>query len=280
MDQFVKKRMAEPSDNDRWWPAARRHILRELFSTRLPPRPNRRILEVGCGPGWNIPMLAEFGEVTAIESDASFVACARATAPEATVVHGDVPLSCLNGKYDMICMLDVLEHLEDDAGAIRWATQFLEEDGCLCIAAPAFAFLWSRHDIASHHFRRYTMADLESLLRAEFRIVHRTYFNFWLFPLAFIAAGIRRLSAPLPKDFRKVGACPATLKHSRLERVAGGLLYHIFASERFILKHIRLPFGVTAFVIAQRREQPIRSPQVVTTQPTLSRRSNVASPLP
>ncbi len=264
MDRTVKQKMAERADRDRWWPSARRLILRELLRRHLPACNNRRILDAGCGPGWNLPLLAEFGQISAVEADEQFVTIARVTEPEATVLHGSIPETQINGEFDLICFLDVIEHLEDDREALRWARSMLAPGGCLCIAVPAFSFLWSHHDIASYHYRRYALSDLESLLGDAFVARHKTYFNFWLFPFAALGAGIRKLMAPTPTDFRSVNKRVKTLKNSKIERMFGRLLHAVFASERHIIPRMRIPFGVSAFILVQEKETSQTAPPAQT----------------
>lgn len=251
MDVAVKQQMARAEDRDRWWPAARRRIIDTLLRRFLPHDPERRIIEVGCGPGWNLPVLSRFGEPAALDPDPMFVTFASSVAGTENVVCGAVPDAEVP-DVDMVCMLDVLEHVEDDEAAIDWCRDALPEGGHLCITVPAYEFLWSAHDVESHHFRRYRMSDLKRLLRRDFEIVHATYFNFWLLPLAVFAAGVRRIIRPLSRVLTRRDGEAVTLKNSRIEKFFGYVLYYVFASEQYLVRITRLPFGVSAFVLARR----------------------------
>jgi SAM-dependent methyltransferase len=106
---------------------------------------------------------------------------ASAYAEKSTGIHvevgslpSDVPF---DGKYDLICMFDVLEDVEDDAGALTRLASMLEPGGHLVISVPAYAWLWSDHDVVLHHFRRYSRSRLRSDLTTagllQFRAVSR-----------------------------------------------------------------------------------------------------------
>ncbi len=251
MDVAVKQRMARTEDRDRWWPAARRRIIAALLQRFLPHDPARRILEVGCGPGWNLPLLSRFGNVSAVDPDPMFVTFASRFAGAENVACGAVP-DAEAPDVDMICMLDVLEHVEDDEAAVAWCRDALPKGGYLCITVPAYDFLWSAHDVESHHYRRYTMGELKRLLDRDFEIAYSTYFNFWLLPLAAGGAGVRRVMRPLSRLLVSRDEVPATFKNSRIEKFFGYVLFFVFASEQYLVRLTRLPFGVSAFVLARR----------------------------
>ena len=118
MDRIVYDRMAA-HDSTHWWYRARREILSD-YLTRYGAMPQgARILEIGCGTGHNLPMLAQFGTVEAIEIDpaARDIASERLGRPV-----GDAPLPALpgieRGAYDLVAVLDVVEHIEDDVAAL------------------------------------------------------------------------------------------------------------------------------------------------------------------
>jgi SAM-dependent methyltransferase len=104
-------------------------------------------------------MLAQFGKVTGTERDPELRQHARLQWPEYEIVEHALP-EPLDRCYDVICMFDVLEHIGDDAAAVRWCHDHLRSQGLLFVSVPACPFLWSRHDEELHHFRRYRPSDL------------------------------------------------------------------------------------------------------------------------
>ncbi|MDQ1228831.1 bifunctional 2-polyprenyl-6-hydroxyphenol methylase/3-demethylubiquinol 3-O-methyltransferase UbiG [Sphingomonas sp. SORGH_AS_0879] len=216
MDRIVYDRMAA-HDSTHWWYRARRDILADYLDRygKLPQ--DARILEIGCGTGHNLPMLAHFGTVDAIEIDPAARAIASTRLGRAV---GDAPLPELpgieRGAYDLIAVLDVVEHIEDDVAALAAMKACLKPGGKILIAVPAHQWMWSAHDVVNHHHRRYSKATLVAAIeKAGLRPRKLSYFNSLLFPLAAAARIAGRLTgrddsddspppAPLNKAFEAI----------------------------------------------------------------------------
>ena len=85
----------------------------------------------------------------------------------------------LRAKYDTIFLLNVIEHLQDDAKAIEYCAYMLKPAGRLILLAPAYQSLFSRLDTELGHYRRYRVKDFEKLLKQErFTVIQKQYFNF------------------------------------------------------------------------------------------------------
>ncbi len=239
MERAIYDRMRE-LQRDHWWFAARREILAAEIA-RLPlPKP-ARILEVGCGPGGNLELLKRFGDVRAIEPDAESRAYAAETAG-VPVDGGLLPdgLPDLGGPFDMVCAFDVIEHVDDDAGAVAALGRLLKPGGFLVTTVPAYAWMWSEHDARHHHKRRYALADYRRLFDG-LKVRRATHFNSVLFPPI---AAVRLAKSGLRIQGGDDEAMPSPL----VNRVLKGL----FASERRILGATDLPFGVSILMIAER----------------------------
>ncbi|KAI1693585.1 methyltransferase domain-containing protein [Ditylenchus destructor] len=182
MDRIVYDRMAE-HDSTHWWYVARRDILADFIGREVNPPKGARILEIGCGTGHNLPMLGAFGEVDAIEIDPA----AREIASQRLGKEvGSSPLPELtgvaDGQYDMIAVLDVVEHIEDDVAALEAMAKRLKPGGTILITVPAHQWMWSAHDVVNHHKRRYSKATLIAALeRAGLKWRKLGYFNSLLF---------------------------------------------------------------------------------------------------
>jgi SAM-dependent methyltransferase len=140
MDEAIYRYMREVEDHH-WWFVGRRQIVEQVLKTLPLPSP-ARILDAGCGTGGNLAMLSEFGEVTGIERDPGARAMASARGPwriESANFPSEVPE--FSRKFDMIVLLDVLEHLDDDAATLRTLRGLLAPGGHLVITVPAFRFL-------------------------------------------------------------------------------------------------------------------------------------------
>lgn len=173
-----------------WWFTARREILLAVTHRFVPP--GGAILDVGCGTGYFIESVAERYEAWGVDPSATAVAMCRRRGLERVVEGSAYDLSAVNGRrFDAVTFLDVLEHLDDDARALREAVRVLRPGGVVIATVPAFMFLWSGHDVVNHHRRRYRLRQLGARFREAGLTVERlTYFNFFLFGLA----GVDRLA--------------------------------------------------------------------------------------
>ena len=241
MERAVFDRMAE-LDQDHWWFLARRRILKTLIERVVQPPAEARILEVGCGTGHNLAMLTSFGTLEASELDQ----CARAVAQtrfSGKVEEAKLPdLSMFqrNG-YDLIALLDVLEHVPDDLASLRSIHRRLKPGGALLMTVPANPWMWSAHDKAHHHYRRYTKVQLEELfLRSGLEIELLSYFNSLLFPLIAAARLVGKIFARATADDRLPN------------RWANNLLNRIFGFESLLIGRLPMPFGVSLVAVLRR----------------------------
>jgi 2-polyprenyl-3-methyl-5-hydroxy-6-metoxy-1,4-benzoquinol methylase len=164
MDEAIYRYMREVEDRH-WWFVGRRQIVEQVLKT-LPLPSSARILDAGCGTGGNLAMLSSFGEVTGIERDHWAMAMAMARGPwriESANFPAEVPE--FSEKFDLIVLLDVLEHIAEDAATLRTLRGLLAPGGYVIITVPAFQFLWSRHDVEHHHSAATPQAVCETLSR-------------------------------------------------------------------------------------------------------------------
>ena len=240
MDRAVYDRMAQ-IDRDHWWFVGRRKIIRALIARFRPRAGPLTILEVGCGTGSNIALLQEFGTVEAIEPDDH----ARSFSEQRTglVIKGgylpNVPL--VDARYDLIVLLDVLEHIPDDHGALLALRPKLAPGGRLLLTVPGIPALWSGHDIAHHHQRRYTAKTLEAVVRqAGFRTVHRGAFNTLMLPLIVAVRALNKIR-------RHEGGDDDAIPPKPLNTLLGAL----FGAERYAAVRGLFPVGVSIALVAE-----------------------------
>jgi SAM-dependent methyltransferase len=231
-----------------WWFTARRKIIdAQIKQLNLPAQAD--ILEAGCGTGGNLAMLSRYGKLWAIEpnQEAKSIATASIQNQQIVLDTGSLPdkIPFENQQFDLIVLLDVLEHLEADVDSLLALKQRLKPNGVLLITVPALPFLWSKHDEIHHHFRRYTHKTIRQCLgKAKLRIGKLSYYNFWLFP---VVLSVRLLSRAFKeRQEKKQNSTDLTLSPPWLNNT----LHTLFASERYLLKYITLPIGVSLIVTA------------------------------
>lgn len=193
-----------------WWYRGRRRVVgRVLAGLDLPP--DTRILDAGCGGGGNFAALARFGRVTGLEPDADARAAARERGLGEVVEGGLAELPFEDGSFDLATALDVIEHVDDDLGALGELRRVVVDGGFLVVTVPAYQSLWSPHDVANEHRRRYARKQLLAVAEAAgWQFVQASYFN--SLPLPIVAAlrlrQRRRLGeqAPPVSDFERTPA--------------------------------------------------------------------------
>lgn len=240
MERAVFDRMAE-LDQQHWWFRARRRILATLIERVARPA-GPRLLEVGCGTGHNLEMLGRFGMVEACELDDSARAlAAKRLGREVTTARLPDLSMFERNAYDLVALLDVLEHVPDDLASLRAIQKRLKPGAALLLTVPANPWMWSAHDAAHHHFRRYTKAKLEELfLRSGLEVQLLSYFNSLLFPLVAAARVVGKLTGKESADDR----LPSAPVNAVLDRV--------FGFEKHLIGRIPMPFGVSLVAVVRR----------------------------
>ena len=175
-------------ETQHWWFVARRKIIASVIDD-LNLGSNPRIMDAGCGNGDNLEFLSKYGELVAIEREDN--ALARAKSRQiGKVVKGELPdnfPSDINKENDLIVLLDVLEHIDDDEKSLSILKNWAKNDATLLITVPAYQFLWTKHDELHHHKRRYTAGQLKKIIENNgWKVNYISYFNSFLFPLAFL----------------------------------------------------------------------------------------------
>lgn len=227
-----------------WWYVGRRRIIQNLVEricTTL-NNPNPRILDVGCGTGANLKMLAAHGRAEGVDISPQAVDFCRERGLDSVKLGAIEQLPYESGSFDLVTALDVVEHLDDDVAGLREIRRVLQRDGHLLLFVPAFMFLWGVQDDVSNHRRRYTLPGLLGAVEAAgFSVEWSSYANISFFlPVLAVRSVMRWL-----------GLRTATEYGINISLLNGPFSW-LFAAERFIFKRGRIPFGVSAVCIARR----------------------------
>jgi SAM-dependent methyltransferase len=183
-----------------WWMCARRQLCAWLVQQAV--RDDARILEIGCSGGLLLQQLRAKGyrHLTGIDISPAAIERSRARGLPDTHVMDAQKLTLGQERFDVIVASDVLEHLADDNAALTAWRETLRPGGWLFVFVPAFQFLWSEHDEANRHFRRYRRQELRGRLeRAGFIVKRSSYWNVFLFPPALLVRLVKRLLPRRPE---------------------------------------------------------------------------------
>ena len=227
-----------------WWFVGRRRII-ESFLERICPglkSTQPRILDIGCGTGANLEMLSQFGDAEGVDVSAEALAFCRERGL-GNVRQGEAEhLPWEDGSFDLVTGLDVVEHLDDDVAGLREMRRVLRPGGYAFLFVPAFMFLWGVQDDISHHRRRYTLKGLQQAAReAGLEIERATYANISFFLPVLMGRVLMRLTRIRPASENNINI-----------KALNGVFGRIFGAESSILRHMNLPFGVSAICVARR----------------------------
>lgn len=163
-----------------WWFVGRRRILHDLVHEILSPSPNATIVDVGCGTGANIASLTNQYRCVGIDISSEAIELAKSRFPETEFICGRAPrdLRSLIPEVQLLMLLDVLEHVEDDFTLLSELVTAVRPGTHLLVTVPADALMYGPHDQSFGHYRRYDKEQLETLwsgLPVSVRMI--SYFN-------------------------------------------------------------------------------------------------------
>ena len=229
-----------------WWFVARRRLVERLFRKFAPQRNQLTILDVGCGTGATLQLLRKFGRAIGLDLAAPALALS-ATRGKSPLVQGSATkLPFLDQTVEVATALDLLEHLEDDQTALDEIRRVLRPGGIAILTLPAHQFLWSEHDEALRHRRRYSAPQVRRLLRrAGLRIISLSYVITLLFFPIFAFRFWQQVFNPVGKAEAKTALRP-------LPGFLNRILVRILDQEASLLLRFGLPLGVSIACVAQK----------------------------
>jgi SAM-dependent methyltransferase len=240
------------AENRHFWFRGRNRVIADAVRGAVAGYPpGYRVLEVGCGTGYVLRMLereCRGAEVVGAELSDAGVAFARKRVT-CQVVRADVFALPFADPFHLVGMFDVLEHLADDAGALRGLRDGTAPGGRLVLTVPAYMTLWSHTDECGGHHRRYTPKSLRWVLAAAGWEVERV--TPFMLPLAPVMWLGRKLAAAANRlrPRRKTGR---ELAVDELRPIPGfnGLMRALLALEAPLVRRWRMPFGTSLLAVA------------------------------
>ncbi len=210
-----------------WWFVARRRILSQLVRQIAPPAADRQsiLIDIGCGTGANLAAFANDYRCIGIDTATEAIRLASSRFPRATFVCGFAPRDV--GRWlklaSVVLITDVLEHVADDRGLLESIVAATAPEAQIVLTVPADMRLWSPHDEAFGHFRRYDRESFSNLwtgLPVQQRLL--SHFNTRLYPIVRLVRGLNnwrgRAAGAANTDFK----LPASPINRLLEAIFAG----------------------------------------------------------
>jgi ubiquinone/menaquinone biosynthesis C-methylase UbiE len=236
-----------------WWFVGRRRLVSEILRNESASGRSLKILDVGCGTGANMLAFSPYGEVHGVDPSSQAVTfCERRSVSrvkQASVENLPYP----DSFFDVVTILDVLEHTDDDLAALKEVKRVAKPDALIISTVPAYGFLWSEHDEALQHRRRYSAHEVRNKMTVcGFDVERSSYFVTLLFWPIFLV----RIFQGLAKD----STSPKTGIHV-LPPWLNSLLLRLLDIERWMLRGFNLPFGVTIVATARATKKQVEREQ-------------------
>ena len=234
-------------EDTHWWFVGRRQIVEKIIDASVPGKKQKILVDLGCGTGGNIGIFQDKFDCTGLDISEHAIDIARKRFQKVTFISGSLEETTypITEKADILLLLDVLEHIENDSRFLGDLVTHMKSGAHLLVTAPADTSLWSPHDDFHGHFRRYSREQLIGMLQ-ELPVSVRllSYYNSFLYP---VVKGIRVFT-----KFRGKPWGEACTDLSMPARPINFLLTKLFAAEsRWLLKLVdhppqtSLPFGVS-----------------------------------
>lgn len=216
-----------------WWYKSKsfllRHILRNFKNTQ-------NILEVGPGLGNNIEHLSSMGTLDLLETEEIFIKHINNSIFKNSVNKIYSNLDEISLKYDLIVMLDVLEHIEESEYFMDQINNILEENGSIVLGVPAYQSLWSNHDEKLKHFRRYNWKAIYTDCKS-YEIVKRYGLNYLLLPIRYIQIKTNKITTT-----------------NESGKIVGSILLLVVATEALLRKiGLNPKFGISLYTVLRKK---------------------------
>lgn len=241
-------------DKHAWFAGRTRAILKYLDAEVRVYQPGevRKVLDIGSGAGNMAHHLAHYGQVVGLDPNPRPLAVAAGRGLDVVQSMGDL-LPFATGEFDLVALLDTVEHIPDELGVFAECLRVLKPGGKLIVTVPAFMSLWSYNDEINAHQRRYTAPELAQKLEITgFRVKRISYNNFFLFPLI---AGIRLLRPYNPGLASPHLTTESDVYQVEMESIpepANTVLHGVGWLEAELVQRTTLPFGTSVLCIAEK----------------------------
>lgn len=222
-----------------WWFVGRRKVALGLLQRWTQGHPGR-VLDIGCGTGVIFQELSKIGDPVGLDFSSLALGYCRKRGLKPLINADGQALPFKSNEFDGAIGLDIFEHIKDDRRALSEAFRVLKPGGVLVLSVPAFMSLWSPHDVALMHFRRYTRPQMRSLLETVgFKVQRSSYSVFFLFPIVLLIRFLEK---------RRKGEAKASLPG--VPGWFNSMLIRLQTIEAWLIARCGLPWGSSVIVVA------------------------------
>lgn len=246
MDEIEYEKMYSLEDTY-WWFQGRKFIIFSLLGkySLLKKDTPKRVIDLGCGTGLILSELNAISVPVGIDFSMTALSfCKRRGLRDLTCADvNNLPFA--DESFDLIFALDLLEHIKDDKHLLGEIRRICGPGGVLIATVPAHQYLWSEHDEALHHYRRYSAKEFHKLIvQSGFELIKYSFcISFMYFPIV--------IFRKLQKLFKPSGSPKTHL--ILLPRWMNSFLIQLLRLEAFLIKYINFPFGVSILCIARKK---------------------------
>jgi len=230
-----------------WWFVGKQFLVKTILKAfSFDGSRHEKILDIGCGTGIILKVLESFGLAYGMELSWEAIRFLRQRDLN-LIARSDAnqSLPFKNNTFSAITCLDVLEHVDRDITLLKEMVRVCKPMGYIVVTVPAFDILWSPHDVALHHKRRYTRKQmLENISRLSCTVIKASYYNTILFLPILV---VRKL-----KQFFSRNKHAQSDFFMTLPDWLNTAMTLLFAVEIYCLRFFSFPFGVSLLLVLQK----------------------------
>ncbi len=225
-----------------WWINIRNDMIKKLLRKYLNKK--GRILDLGCGTGFNFSSINKFGKCYGLDISKSALKQAKKFNYKKLYEGNALKTPFKDNVFDAVLCMDLVEHLEEDVELLKEVKRILKPNGICMFTVPAYKFLWSKDDELAHHIRRYTKPQIrKKIKKVGYKILKLSYRYFFIFLPTIMLFTYQKLRKKAKNS----------LDYGPKKGIANTILKKIGKIENYFLTKINFPFGVGIIGVIKKR---------------------------